>query len=275
MEKSLSRKVTIWIIAVIWLAVTAVPFFFMLQSGFKVRGEILTGSVWALPKAPTLTHFVAIITGNFPIYLKNSLVVVVGSVAIILIVSSMSSFVFSRIKFRFRRFLFSTVIAGMAIPIHITLVPVYLLINFIGIYDSIFALIGPYVALHIPLSVFIITEYMRTIPRELEEAARIDGCNLRGVFFRIILPLSKPSLITVSIFNAVFIWNEFIFVLVLTTSVTSRTIPLGIWEYQGRYAGNIPAIMAILTLSSLPMIIAYLIGQERIIKGMVTGALKG
>ncbi|WP_094550407.1 carbohydrate ABC transporter permease [Petroclostridium xylanilyticum] len=269
------RQVIVFILAVLWLCIAGAPFFFMVQTGFKQQSELLSGPVWALPKVPTLSNYVGVLTGKFFIFFRNSVVVVAGSVILILLVSAMSSYVFSRIKFKLNTAIFGIIIAGMAIPVHVTLIPVYLLTNKLGLYDTLLALIGPYVALNIPMSIFILTEFMRDIPRELEESARIDGCGPKGIFFRIILPLSRPGLVTLAIYNAVFLWNEFIFVLVLTQSTNNRTLPLGIWEYQGQYAANIPMIMALLTLASLPMMIAYLVGQEKLIKGMMAGAIKG
>jgi raffinose/stachyose/melibiose transport system permease protein len=115
---------------------------------------------------------------------------------------------------------------------------------------------------------------MRQIPKELEEAARIDGSSTLGIFWRIILPLSKPGLVTLAIYNSVILWNEFVFAFVLITSPENRPLPLAIWEYQGQYAMNVPAIFAVLTLSSLPLIVVYIFGQERIVAGIMAGALK-
>ncbi|HQO55107.1 MAG TPA: carbohydrate ABC transporter permease, partial [Clostridia bacterium] len=137
------------------------------------------------------------------------------------------------------------------------------------------ALVGPYVAFNVPMSVFILTGFMKGIPTELEEAAEIDGCGKIRTFFNVILPLSVPGMATLAIYNSVMMWNEFIFALVLTQSVNIRTLPLSIWEYQGQYSANQTMIMTALTLSSLPMILAFVIGQERLIKGMMAGAVKG
>jgi raffinose/stachyose/melibiose transport system permease protein len=166
------------------------------------------------------------------------------------------------------------IVAGLVIPLHVTLIPVYLLTKQIGLYDSLWALLGPYVAFNLPLSIFILTEFMRVIPRELEDAARIDGCGPMATFWRVILPLSTPGLATLAIYNAVVLWNEFVFAFVLITSPQNRPLPLAIWEYQGEYAMNVPAIMGVLTLSALPLIAIYILGQERVIKGMMAGALK-
>jgi raffinose/stachyose/melibiose transport system permease protein len=116
---------------------------------------------------------------------------------------------------------------------------------------------------------------MQGIPKELEEAAEIDGCGKFSTFFKIIFPLSTSGLATLGIYNGVVIWNEFSFVMVLTQSQRSRTLPLAIWEYQGQYSSNTPVIMAVLALSALPIILLYVFGQDKLVKGMMAGAVKG
>jgi raffinose/stachyose/melibiose transport system permease protein len=279
MSDTLRRTLTnlpLWAFALLWLLVAGTPFYFMALTGFKERFEMMSGdSVFALPKAPTFDTYTEILTqGPFFSYLLNSVIIVGVSVLLILVMSAMAAYVFARIRFRLSGLLFGLIIAGLVIPIHVTLIPVYLLTQQVGLYDSLWALLGPYVAFNLPLSIFILTEFMRQIPRELEEAARIDGCGPMQIFFRIILPLSTPGLATLAIYNAVILWNEFVFAFVLITSPENRTLPLAIWEYQGEYSMNVPAIMGVLTLSALPLIMVYIFGQERIIKGMMAGALK-
>jgi raffinose/stachyose/melibiose transport system permease protein len=268
------QRGAIYLLATLWLLLAGVPFYFMAQTGFKKQFAFLT-NIWGLPKPFILTNYQTILAGNFFRFLGNSLFVVSVSVVLILTVSSMAAYVFARIRFGLSGVLFTAVVAGLVIPIHVTLIPVYLLITRVGIYDTLWALVGPYVAFSIPITVFLLTEFMREIPRELEDAARIDGCGPMRSFFEIILPLSAPGLATMAIYNAVFLWNEFVFAFILTSSTDKRTLPLGIWEYQGQYTANIPVIMAVLTLSSLPLIVAYLIGQERLVKGIMAGALRG
>jgi raffinose/stachyose/melibiose transport system permease protein len=152
---------------------------------------------------------------------------------------------------------------------------VYLLTTSMGLYDTLWALVGPYVAFNLPIAVFVLTEFMRDIPAELEEAARMDGAGSVSVFVKVILPLSRPGLVTVGIYSAVALWNEFVFAYVLTSSPDRRTLPLAIWDYQGQYAANIPLIMAVLSLSALPLMLIYVIAQERVTSGMMAGALKG
>lgn len=274
--RRLFGRALILVLALVWLIIAGMPFYFMVITGLKGRFELMSGgSVFGLPRQPTFAHYQEIVTsGTFFNYLFNSVLIVAASVTLILLLSSMSSYVFARIPFRLNRLLFTLIIAGLVIPLHVTLIPVYLLTKQIGLYDSLWALLGPYVAFNLPLSVFILTEFMRQIPRELEEAARIDGSGPMRTFWRIILPLSSPGLATLAIYNSVVLWNEFVFAFVLITSPRYRPLPLAIWEYQGQYAMNVPAIMAVLTLSALPLIAIYTVGQERVVKGIMAGALK-
>jgi raffinose/stachyose/melibiose transport system permease protein len=260
----------------VWLLIAGTPFYFMVITGFKGRFELFSGgSVFSFPENPSFENYNDVLTGGtFFQYLGNSVLIVSVSVILILILSSMASYVFARIPFRFSGLLFGLIIAGLVIPLHVTLIPVYLLTREIGLYDSLWALLGPYVAFNLPLSIFILTEFMRQIPVELEEAARIDGSGPMRTFAQVILPLSTPGLATLAIYNAVILWNEFVFAFVLILSPEYRPLPLAIWEYQGEYSMNIPAIMAVLSLSTLPLIMIYIIGQERVVKGIMAGALK-
>ncbi len=274
--RRLPGQIVALLFALVWLFITGTPFYFMALTGFKGRFELFSGgSVFAFPTNPSLDNYrEVLVRGTFFRYLGNSLLIVAVSVVLILALSAMASYVFARIPFRLSRVLFGLIIAGLVIPLHVTLIPVYLLTRQLGIYDSLWALLGPYVAFNLPLSIFILTEFMRAIPRELEEAARIDGSGPMHTFFRVILPLSTPGLATLAIYNAVILWNEFVFAFVLITSPQNRPLPLAIWEYQGEYSMNIPAIMAVLTLSALPLIAVYIVGQERVVKGIMAGALK-
>lgn len=268
-------RVLLWALALIWLLVAFVPVLFMVQTGFKGSLELMTAPVWALPANPTLDNFREILGASFFTYLGNSLFVVTASILLVVLFASMAAYVFARMRFRFNGPLFALIIAGLVVPIHVTLIPVYLLTTSLGIYNHTYALIGPYVAFSLPISIFILTNFMREIPRELEEAARIDGCGPMRAFFAIILPLTRPGLATIAVFNAVALWNEFVFAYVLTSSQEMRTLPLAIWEFQGQYASNIPMIMAVLTLSTLPLVLAYILFQEQLVKGIMAGAVKG
>jgi len=218
---------------------------------------------------------VTVLKGNFFQYLNNSVSVLVVSLALLLLISSCAAYPLSRMKFRLNRPIYSLIVAAMSVPIHIVLVPVFSMSVRAGIYDSIWALVGPYVAFNLPVSVFILTSFMQEIPKEIEESAEIDGCGKFRTFFRMIMPLSKSGLATLAIYNGVSMWNEFSFAMVLTQSQPNRTLPLAVWEYQGQYTLNIPLVMSVLMLSSIPIILLYVFGQDKLIKGMMVGAVKG
>ncbi|MBB3001413.1 raffinose/stachyose/melibiose transport system permease protein [Paraburkholderia tropica] len=268
-------RIGVPLLALIWLAVTTVPFIFVVATSLKTQDETFSSPVWALPKHLYSGNYAAVLEGPYFTYFRNSLFVVGVSVVLIVIVSAMAAYAFARLRFTFNKTLFALVVAGMIVPLHATLVPIYLLTRNLGLYDTPFALLGPYVALSLPVSIFILTEFMRQIPRELEEAAQLDGCGPFGIFWRVFFPLSGPGLATVAIYNGIGLWNEFIFAYMLTSTSEHRTLPLAVWDFQGQYSSNVPAMLAVVTLTSLPLIVAYAFGQERVIKGMMAGSLKG
>lgn len=274
-EQALAKRGVSYVLALVWLAVTTLPFLFIIVTSFKSQEESFSSSVWDLPQRIDLSQYESVLHGAFFTYLRNSFFVVGLSVLLIVILSSMAAYAFARLDFPFGKTLFGLVVAAMIVPIHATLVPIYLLIRNIGLYDTSFALVGPYVAFSLPISIFILTEFMRQIPRELEEAACLDGCGPLKIFWRIYFPLSTPGLATVAIYNAVALWNEFIFAYVLTSTPGHRTLPLAIWDFQGQYTSNVPGMLAVVTMTSLPLIAVYAFGQERVIKGMMAGSLKG
>jgi raffinose/stachyose/melibiose transport system permease protein len=274
-EHALAKRGVSYVLALVWLAVTTLPFLFIIVTSFKSQEESFSSSVWDLPQRIDLSQYESVLHGAFFVYLRNSFFVVGLSVLLIVLLSSMAAYAFARLDFPFGKTLFGLVVAAMIVPIHATLVPIYLLIRNIGLYDTAFALVGPYVAFGLPISIFILTEFMRQIPRELEEAACLDGCGPLKIFWRIYFPLSTPGLATVAIYNAVALWNEFIFAYVLTSTPAHRTLPLAIWDFQGQYTSNVPGMLAVVTMTSLPLIAVYAFGQERVIKGMMAGSLKG
>jgi raffinose/stachyose/melibiose transport system permease protein len=263
------------LLALIWLIVTTLPFLFVIATSLKTPDETYSSPVWAPPQHVFFGNYVAVLEGPYFQYFRNSAFVVGVSVLLIVLVSAMAAYAFARLRFSLNKTLFAVIVAGMIVPLHATLVPIYLLTRNLGLYDTPFALLGPYVALSLPISIFILTEFMRQIPRELEEAAQLDGAGPFRIFWRIFFPLSSPGLATVAIYNGIGLWNEFIFAYMLTSTPEHRTLPLAIWDFQGQYSSNVPAMLAVVTLTSLPLIVAYAFGQERVIKGMMAGSLKG
>ena len=259
MRKKNARSLASWIVilvfAVFWLLVTFVPFLFMVITGFKQKIETIMYGAFHMPSKFFPDNYVSIITDpQFWTYFRNPL---------------------SRFHFKMRAPVYALIVAAMSVPMHVTLIPVFQMTVNTGLYDTIWALVPTNVAFATPISVFILTGFMKGIPMELEEAADIDGCGRYARFFKVILPLAKPGLSTLAIYNGVNIWNEFIFAFTLTQSESNRTLPLALWNYQGQYSTNTAMIMACLTLSVLPMIILFIFMQDKLVKGMMAGAVKG
>lgn len=263
------------IFGIFWTVISLLPFLFMGLNSFKEKFEMMTKGVFALPDGLYLENYKAVFQGNFFRFFFNSVVVLAVSLLILLFIAACASYPLSRFKFKLASPIYSLIVACMSIPIHITLIPVFKMSKDMGIYDSIWALVGPYIATAIPISVFILTSFMREIPKEIEEAAQIDGCSRYATFFRVILPLSKPGLATLAIYNGVNMWNEFSFAYTLTQSSANRTLPLAVWEFQGQYSMNMPMIMSVLTLTVIPMILLFIFAQDKLVKGMTAGAVKG
>ena len=263
------------LLAVFYLIISVMPFVFMVLNSFKEKFEMLTKGVFNLPDSLNFANYTEVLTGGFGRYFFNSVVVLGISLVLLLFISACASYPLARFKFKMAGPIYAGIVACMSIPIHITLIPVFKMSRATGLYDSIWALIGPYIAFAVPISVFILTSFMKEIPREIEESAEIDGCGKIQMFSSIILPLAKPGLATLAIYNGVNMWNEFSFAYTLTQSSENRTLPLAIWEFQGQYSMNTPMIMAVLTLTLLPMIIMFIIFQDKLVKGMTAGAVKG
>lgn len=268
-------RVVAFVLAVIWLLVAVVPFFFMVLNSFKEKFEMLMNGIFQLPESLYLGNYKEVLAGNFFRYLVNSLIVLAISLCILLFVSACAAYPLSRFKFKLNAPIYGLIVACMCIPMHVTLIPIFKMTQNLGLYDTIWSLIGPYVAGGLPISVFILTAFMKGIPKEIEESASIDGCSRYRMFFNMILPLSTPGLSTLAIYNGVTMWNEFSFAYTLTQSTTARTLPLAVWDFQGQYSMNTPMIMATLTLTVLPMIILYVVLQDKLVEGMTAGAVKG
>ena len=272
--KSVITKTVIYFFLIIWLVITGYPLLFLFQNSLKDSMEFYTTPVWSFASFNFGTYLEVLISGFYR-YFINSFIVCSVSVAIIIIVASMASYVIARINFKINNLVYLLFVAGMMIPIHATLIPVYKLTLSMGLYDKLAGLIGPYVTFSLPVSIFILVGFMKDIPYELEEAALIDGANYFQIFSKIIFPLTKPAISTIAIYNLTLLWNEFAYALVLTSSPEKRILTLGLFQFQSSYGLNIPKTLTALLLSVIPLIVLYIFFQEKIIKGITAGAVKG
>ena len=191
-------------------------------------------------------------------YFLNSVIVTVGAVIPIVLFSFLASYAIVRGDSRLLRFSRTLFLLGLAIPLQATIIPIYLIITRIHMYDSLGALILPSIAFGIPLTVLILSNFIRDVPRELFESMRLDGCTDWQMAWKLAFPLTRPAIVTVSIYNGLNVWNGFLFALILTQSPEKRVMPLALWAFQGEYQVNIPAVLAAVVLSTLPILILYI-----------------
>ena len=261
--------------ACIWLVLTLTPFFFMIINSFRKQFDMLQQGVVHLPDPWFFDNYVNVVSHGFFGYFLRSVIVVAISLVLMLAISAFAAYPLARMSFKLNPFIYALIVAMMSVPMHVTLIPIFKLTTSVGLYDSLGSLIGPYVAFALPMSVFILTAFMKTIPKEVEESAEIDGCNRYQNFFKMILPLSKSGLSTLAIYNGVSMWNEFAFANTLLITPEKKTLPLALGQFKGEHSLDIPIILAVLTLSVLPMITLFIVFQDKLVKGMMAGAVKG
>ena len=261
--------------AIFWMFVALIPFVFMIVNSFRKQFDMLSQGVFHMPDPWYFDNYPNIIKAGIFGYFGRSVLVVAISLVLMLTISAFAAYPLSRMQFKLRGFIYAGIVAMMSIPMHVTLIPIFKLTKNMGLYDSLFSLIGPYVTFALPMSVFILTAFMMTIPKEVEESAEIDGCNKFSNFFRIILPLSKSGLSTLAIYNGVSMWNEFAFANTLLQTAANKTLPLALGQFKGEHSADMPLMLAVLVLSAMPMIILFIIFQDKLVKGMMAGAVKG
>ncbi len=261
--------------ALLYLVIAAYPLVWLFYSSLKTMPEFYA-DVFALPQRLDLDNYVHIWGGvRFPRYYLNSLLVTSTSVAGILTFSTMAGYVFARLRFRLREPLFYFFLAGMMIPVQVTLIPVFIMLRSIGLLDTYLAMILPYISFQLPVSIFIMRSFFKEIPVELEDAARIDGCSVSAIFWRIMLPLARPAIGTVIIYNFFHVWNELIFALTFTNTPSYRTLPVGLMDFVGQFEVDLAYMFAALSSATVPLLIVYFFAQKQIIRGLTAGAVKG
>lgn len=275
------KSIILGIIANIFLWIFSIscifPLIWMLYSSLKEK-RVFNADIIGLPKKPTLVNYIAITTNkdyHLAESMFNSLRTTVLSVAIIVICGFIVGYIISRVQFKGNRILYYMFLMGMLIPIHSLLVPIYVVFKKAGITDQWFTLIIPYVAFGLPVAIFLVEGFIKSVPIELEEAAAIDGSSFTRTLFTIILPVAKPILTTIAIIQTFGCWNEFSFALVLLKRTALHTVPLAMTQFKGQFASDYPKQMAAMLLTMSPIVILYFVFSKQIIKGMVAGAVKG
>lgn len=253
------------------------PLVWMFYSSLKEK-RVFNADIIGLPKAPKLTNYIRILTNkDYHIFesVLNSFRTTILSVAIIILSGFVLGYILARIKFRGNRLIYVLLLMGMLIPIHSLLVPIYVVFNSLGLGNNWYTLILPYVAFGLPIAIFLVEGFVKSIPTALEEAAAIDGSSFSRTMFSIMLPICKPILTTIGIIQTFACWNEFSFALVLIKDQRLQTVPLAMTQFTGQFSSDYPKIMAAILITMAPIVLFYFIFSKQIIKGMVSGAVKG
>ncbi|TPE52988.1 carbohydrate ABC transporter permease [Amaricoccus solimangrovi] len=259
-----------------YTAIALFPVFVIVINAFKSRKAIF-GAPLAPPTPETfdLAGFRAVLTqGDFVLYFQNSLIVTLVSLALVLLFGAMSAFALSEYRFRGNTLLGLYLALGIMIPIRLGTVAILELMVATHLVDTRTALILVYTAQGLPLSIFILAEFMRQISDDLKNAGRIDGLSEYAIFFRLVLPLTRPAMATVAVFTMIPIWNDLWFPLILAPSEATKTVTLGAQVFIGQFVTNWNAVLAALSLAILPVLILYLIFSRQLIRGITSGAVK-
>lgn len=266
------------IVVVAFLIIQVYPIIWMVLSSLKGPNEIKGVNPFTLPKNLfNIDNYINVWeTSDISTYFVNSLIVTVIAIVLIVLLSSTAAFAIAKMKFKGSGFLMLLFLAGIMIPVHATLIPLFTLYNSLNILNTYTALILPQVGFALPISIYLFVGFYRYIPDEVLEAATIDGCNVFQIFFKIIMPLSKNTIVTVIAFNGIFIWNEFVFAKTFINDSKFKTLPVGLHDFIGQYgATNWGATFASMVIATLPVLIVYFILNKSIIEGMSLGATKG
>lgn len=255
----------------IWLAIIILPIYYIFVTSLRPQQDYYSENPLSWPSNATLDAYGRVLENDFVRFFLNSVVVTAVSVAVSLAVSLMAAYVVVRSRDWFGRNLFRVALLGIAIPIQAAIIPVYYLIVQLGLYDTLAALILPSIAFAIPLTLLILTNFLREIPESLFESMRMDGATEWRILVRLVLPLSRPALATVGVYQALQVWNGFLFPLVLTQSSSTRVIPLSLWSFQGQFGVDVPAVLAAVVLSVLPMLAAYIVARRQLVSGLTAG----
>lgn len=269
-------KVVLWVVLIIVAVIQLFPLIWLVDFSLGSSNEMFTNGLLIIPEKLRWDNYVkAFVDGNFLHYLRNSVLINTLAVVLVIIISIMAAFACQRMQWKLRGLVSTLLVMGMMIPIHATLLPNYKIYSTLHITDTIWALLIPYVAFSLPQGMFLMTGFLQSVPKELEEAAVMDGCGLYRIVFQIITPLLKSSIATVAIMTFLNNWNEFMMASTYLSSPKWKTLPFSVLEFTGEYSSNYAVQFAVMALTAAPAVIVYVILNKHITKGVAMGAVKG
>jgi raffinose/stachyose/melibiose transport system permease protein len=271
-----SRRAVEWLLlglaSLMWLAVVLIPVSYAVIQTLKTQQDAMMSYPWSLSN-PTFSNYQTVFGPQILRYLLNSVITSVGAVLLSLVLGSLAAYALARLPSRANVFLYLLFVSGLAVPIYAAIIPIYRFSISVNLYDTLPGVLLPFAATGLPITVFILTAFMRAIPDELEQAMQIDGAGTFRRYLQLALPLARPALATVAVYTFIANWNNFVLPLVLTQTDDKRTLPLAIWNYQGQYGMNVPLVLTVVVLSTLPLLIFYILQRRNFIQGLTAGAL--
>ena len=255
------------------------PIAFAVLGGFKENGQLVGDPGSIIPSPWVLSNYTDVLfgpnSGEFWQEVFNSLLVAVLAVTATVLPASLAAFVFARIAFRGREAIYTLFTFGLLFPAAVAILPLYILVRDLGLSGNFLGVALPEAAFGLPLTIIILRPFFRSIPAELEDAARIDGCTTFGFFWRVLLPLARPALATVSVLAIVTTWNAFMLPLILLNGESQWTLPLGVMNFSGQYTSDQARILAFTVLAIMPAILFYAVAERHIVSGLTGGSVKG
>lgn len=264
-----------YIIAIVGSAIIIIPLVIAVLGGFKTNADLQTNS-YGLPTVFNFNNYSSILVSSsfWQQLLNSTFVMIVTSIGVVLL-SAMPAFVFARMQFKGRELLFNYFTLGLLFPITVAILPLYITLRDTHLIDNLWGIIIPQVAFGLPGNILILRNFFTAVPKELEEASALDGCTTLGFFWRILLPLVRPSLAAVAVLTMVASWNAFFLPLLVLNNNSLWTLPLGIMQFQGQFSQDWTKILAFISLALVPTIIFYLFAEKQIVAGLTAGAVKG
>lgn len=268
-------KIPVYLILFVFVIFTALPLLWIIMLSFKTSAEIVSGSVFALPKSLSLQNYLtAWNSGNVGRYFLNSVIVSVASSVVTLVFGIPLAYSVSRLNWKLKDGVFTLITIGIMLPIHATLIPIFMVFSKLGLVNTYWSLIITYSASALPITVYIVRNFLISVPYEIEEAAFLDGCSVIRAFFQVMVPTIKQSVVVVTILNFLSFWNEYVMAVIMVTEPKMYTLPVGLAFFQNQYTADYGAIAACTVISVLPVLVFYLIYNDVLEKGMVVGAMK-
>ena len=274
--KKFTKETIVYLLLAFWALINLFPVYWMFTFSLKSNNEIFGENVIGLPKEWLWSNYSkALQVGNIGRYFLNSVIIAVVTIALVMAVALMATFALTRFMWKGRKMMNDFFMLGLTIPIHASIVPIYVTLSKLHMLSTYSSLIIPYAAFSLAMAILICTGFMQEIPIELDEAACIDGCGTWRIFFKIIVPLMKPAVATVSIYTFLQCWNELMFANIFVSDKAHKTLPVGVQALSGQYLTEWGPIGAAMVLATFPMLVFYIFFSKKIQDSFIAGAVKG